>query len=116
MWHTWVHTGISSDLATLVPRTPDFPGQSVCYRTYGAVVLSPVSIAFHRWIAAEEDVVDASRLLQSLLREGGTASAADQQAVVIQLRSDADILLREYLYVLQCEAYEFPQSELPPPK
>jgi hypothetical protein len=110
-----VHTGVSSDVATFVPRPPGFPAQSVCYRTFGAVVLTPVSIAFHRWIAAEEDVVDASRLLQSL-REGDGAHAAEQQAVVIQLRSDADIFLREYMYVLQCDAYQFLLSELPPPK
>lgn len=59
-------------------------------------------------------MADASRLLQSLMRGDGTAHAAKQQAVVIELKCVADALLREYFYLLQCEDYQFPPANLSP--
>ena len=108
-----MHTDASSDLVTFVPWPPGICSISVLSHRWSSG-LTPVSISFHRWIAAEADVVDASRLLQSFMREDGNALAAKQQAVVIELRCVADALLREYFYLLQCEDYQLPVSNLPP--
>lgn len=65
--------------------------------------MSLVSKAFARWLAAEQDVHDATHLMLYHLRAGEAHEAKAQQDVVSQLRHDAGVLLRDYLHVMQVE-------------
>jgi len=75
--------------------------------------MTPVNKAFHRWLAAEQDVHDANNLLLWAIRSGEPAFEEQQLKVVKQLRVDASTLLRDYLRVIAAHTVTVGSRKLP---
>lgn len=76
--------------------------------------MTPVNKAFHRWLAAEQDVHDANNLLLWAIRSGEPAFEEQQLKVVKQLRVDASTLLRDYLRVIAAHTVPVGRASFPP--
>lgn len=77
--------------------------------------MTPVTTAFHRWLAAEQDASEATHLLLSMVMEGNSSEVAAQQTVVRRLRQDAHTLLREYLNAVQSASARLGYVKIPLP-
>ena len=77
--------------------------------------MTSVTTAFHRWLAAEQDASDATRLLLSMVMNGDAGEVTGQQAVVRMLRQEAHELLHEYLAAVQTASSQLGYINGPPP-
>lgn len=67
--------------------------------------MTPVTAAYCRWIAAEQDVHDAQQLLLWAIHAWEPVLEAQQKKVVSTLRAEASLALGEYLRVM-CSSME----------